>query len=112
MSKFCVPIVPFFAHGLDHNVVQVSVDYDARRGGPVANLVAFQDREGVMTTVLFGSPHVNVVVEGGWKRNNKKKLEVVSSQVKDDVLAGRGPVFGAIEGMLVAVGSGVKGGGG
>lgn len=118
--KTTLPIKPFAckgAEGINHNVLQVRVDYDKQVKGPRLWL-ATGEREGdpkpgelgcFFRCSLFGSPSSNVVLERNWPRNNAKRLEAAWDQVLAELARKSGPAWEAITALLTPVGSGLVG---
>lgn len=106
MSKLIdLDIKPFEKAGIKHNVLRVSVDYSKRDTGPVASLQTAQvdpPEHGFQgfKFAIFGSPSDRVVVEKGWKTNNKKRVEAARDQVLAEILGKRGDTWAAIEQLL------------
>lgn len=111
MSKLLdLNIKPIVSHGLTHNVLRVSVDYDKRNTGPVARLQAAQvdpPENGFVgfKVALFGSPSATVSVEKGWRTNNQKRLAAARDQVALEISQKRGDTYAAIEKLLQENGS-------
>lgn len=106
MSKLIdLNIKPVVSHGLTHNVLRVSVDYNKRDTGPVASLQMAEvgpPESGFSSfkVAIFGSPSARVVVEKGWKTNNKKRVEAARDQVLAEIVGKRGDTYAAIEKLL------------
>ncbi len=103
-------IKPIVSHGLTHNTLRVTVDYDKRETGPVARLQVAQvdpPENGFVgfKVALFGSPSARVVVERGWKTNNQKRLAAACDQVALEISQKRGETYAAIVKLLADNGS-------
>jgi hypothetical protein len=111
MSKLIdLNIKPIVSHGLTHNVLRVSVDYDKRNTGPVASLQTAEcgpPESGFSSfkVAIFGSPSARVSVEKGWKMNNRKRMEAARDQVLSEIIGKRGDTYAAIVKLLADNGS-------
>lgn len=120
MPKTTLPIKPFTcagAEGINHNVLQVRVDYDKSPSVKGPRLwLATGEREApepgqvlgcFFKCSLFGSPSSNVVLERGWPRDNAKKVQAAYDQVLAEIARKSGPAWEAITALLTPVGSGL-----
>lgn len=105
-------IVPFTKDDITHDTLRVSVDYDKNVKGPVMTLQTAQIERpsyggSFFRFSLFGSPRARVVIERGWKMNNKKRMEAARDQVKAEIAGKFGDSWAAIEKLLTENGSGL-----
>lgn len=96
---------PFVAAGITHNTLRLSLDYDKNKKGPVLRLQMAQcdpPENGFSSfkMAIFGSPSSRVVIESGWKMNNKKRLEAAWDQVAGEIAGKRGASWAAVEALL------------
>lgn len=105
-NDFYFPIKPIEKAGLKHNVVRLGLQYDKRHTGPICYISAMERKsDGSEQMAIFSSPHASIVVERGWKTNNKKRMEITADAVKGQILGKFGPVYDAVAKLLSEHGS-------
>lgn len=104
-----LPIKPFEKCGIVHTVVRVSLDYSKDVKGPVVHLqTGTTSADGpfnVFRMAIMGSPSTRVVMERGWKMNNKKRMEAAAAQLEAELFGKRGDTWAAVEKLLTEAGS-------
>lgn len=105
MSLF-LSIEPFQKDEISHCKVRIDVDYNKDKKGPVATMQTIGlTNDGCETFSIFGSPRTRVVLEQGWKSNNKKRVEAASDMVRTQLAGQCGDLWDALCKMLADVGS-------
>jgi hypothetical protein len=107
------PIKPFTVSSKVHNCVEVRVWYDKQATGPICSLqTGAEDREVAdfigFSFIICGSPSARVVVERGWRTNNKKRLAAAEDAVAAQIAAKSGPVYDALMDLLLGCDSGLE----
>jgi hypothetical protein len=73
----------------NHNAIMVSADYKKREGGIVLSFrvvdVSNQNGFEFIRLAPFSSPATFILLEGGWKRDNKKKVAAEWARIKTEV---------------------------
>jgi hypothetical protein len=106
-------IKPFNKSGIDHNVVHLDVVYDKRATGPVLTMQTgnLEEANGTGFTgfkmAIFSSPSGRLVLETGWKTNNKKRMGAARDMVEHQIGRKEGPAYEAIVELLTKAGSGL-----
>lgn len=80
--------------GMEHNEIQLRVEWDAKRKRVDLSIHAGQSEDGFFSNALFTSPHAYLILEQ-WPRNNQKKLNALRTETFNEVDArsGRGWVL-------------------
>lgn len=102
--KIDLVIKPFEKSGIVHTHVRAYVEYDKNVKGPVAQFqTARIESDGPFETMkmaLLSSPSTRVVMERGWKSNNKKRLAAAFDQLQVEIHGKHGESYAALVKML------------
>ena len=104
-------IKPFEKDGILHDTLRLSLSYDKSKKGPALSLQTAQTETGIaggfssFRFSIFGSPSARLMVETGWKMNNKKRMETAWDQVVSEVTGKRGATWEAVEALLKTAGT-------
>ena len=110
--KTRLPIKPFEKAGINHDHVSLRLDYSKRDTGPVLHVQTIHVEPATEPGgfegerhAIFGSPSTTIVIERGWKTNNKKRLGAAEDQVLSELERRSGPTFDAIVEFLKSAGT-------